>query len=200
MPASPTLANKSYLHTLQYLTPRTSRKTLDIPAYNLRREQTIASVVPEGAPAGPGYSWNPCSQGAILSRNSHILGVLSITALESRFCDFRSRRRPVTPTFPGFSIASHLESGFYRQLADSRDFTEIAEKLNAKDPPSRHSGRSPESPYLSWDPAPRHTESSRPTTPAPFTGMQFLQGAAEEVGRVCSEVLGNLLDPVRGVS
>jgi hypothetical protein len=74
------------------------------------------------------------SQGAILSRNSHILGDLSITSLESRFCDPSSRRRPVTPTFPGFSVASRLESRFYRQLADSREFTEIANKLNARNP------------------------------------------------------------------
>ena len=74
------------------------------------------------------------SQGAILSRNSHILGDLSITSLESRFCDSSSQGHPVTPTFAGFSVASHLESIFYCQLAESRDFTEIAEKLNAKNP------------------------------------------------------------------
>jgi hypothetical protein len=65
-------------------------------------------------------------------RNSHIPGVLSVTGLESIFCDSSGRRPPVTPTFQGFSVASRLESGFYRQLADSRDFTEIAEELNAE--------------------------------------------------------------------
>ena len=65
-------------------------------------------------------------------RNSHIPVILSITTLESIFCDSSSRRPPVTHTFPGPSIASRVESRFYRQLADSRDFTEIAGKLNAK--------------------------------------------------------------------
>src|ERR1017187_42194 len=69
-----------------------------------------------------------------VTSNSHIPGVLSVTGLESRFCDFRSQRPPVTYTFSGFSIASRLESIFYRQLADSREFTEIAEKLNTKNP------------------------------------------------------------------
>ena len=74
-----------------------------------------------------------------MSRNSHIPENLSITSLESIFCDSRSQRRPATPTFQMFSITSHLESIFYRQLAESRDFTEIALKLNAKNPDAPNS-------------------------------------------------------------
>src|ERR1039458_7277611 len=111
-----------------------NRRTLDIPAYNLRRSKLIASVVPEGLQPDLDILGIHASQGAILSRNSHIPGILSITSLESKFCGSSSQRHPVTPTFPGFSVASRLESKFYRQLADSRDFTEIARKLNAKNP------------------------------------------------------------------
>jgi hypothetical protein len=67
-----------------------------------------------------------------VTRNFHSPGILSITRLESIFYDSSSQRPPATPTFSELSIASRLESIFYRQPADSRDFTEIAKKLNAK--------------------------------------------------------------------
>src|ERR1039458_4399688 len=114
---------------------KSSRKILDNPPYNQRKKQTRR-------PASCRRGLQPdldifgihASQGSILSRTSHIPGDTSITSLESGFCDSSSQRHPVTPTFSGFSIASRLESRFYRQLADSRDFTETAGKLNAKDP------------------------------------------------------------------
>jgi hypothetical protein len=80
-----------------------------------------------------------------VTRNSHIPWILSITSLESIFCDSRSQRPPVTPTFPGFSVANRLESIFYLQLADSLDFTEIAEELSAKNPDQPNSELAPRS-------------------------------------------------------
>src|ERR1039458_9816558 len=118
-----------------------NRRTLDIPAYNLRRSKLVASVVPEGLQPDLDILGIHASQGTILSRNSHILWNLSVTSLESIFCDSSCQRRPANPTFQGFSMASHLKSIFYSQLAESRAFTETAGKLNAKNPDERSIAR-----------------------------------------------------------
>ena len=126
------LTNKSYLHILQCLTPEPAAKSLTTRRIIKGRSKPSPASCRRGLQPDLDILGIHASQGATLSRNSHILGDLSITSLESRFCDSSSRRRPVTHTFPGSSIASRLESRFYRQLADSRDFTEIAKKLNAE--------------------------------------------------------------------
>ena len=143
---SPALTNKSYLITLQCLTPEPVAKPLTRPRIinegTRIRQQPALSWSKGRAGEDSSRTWSFLGTQLLVrhkvNRNPHIPGVLSITRLESRFCDFRSQRPPVTLTFPGSSIASRLESIFYGQPADSRDFTEIAKKIKRKKSPRHH--------------------------------------------------------------